>query len=160
MKKPGTVTLCPLTGKDRILYGNCESCQHFSHYSFPGRLPACFISGNACPIKGRGSYSAIAKSTIDAGILQLAREDNPYDTLYYKDMSDTVRSVLYTLTVRERQVLWLRFGFYHAPMTRDRIGNLFHVTSERIRMIDDKALRKLRHKNRMKRLREAVEWEY
>ena len=66
--------------------------------------------------------------------------------------------VLCTLSPRERDVLRLRFGMDDGRQrTLEEVGQLFGVTRERIRQIEAKALRKLRHPNRSKRLREYVE---
>ena len=67
-------------------------------------------------------------------------------------------NVLCTLSPRERDVLRLRFGMDDGRQrTLEEVGQLFGVTRERIRQIEAKALRKLRHPNRSKRLREYVE---
>ena len=66
--------------------------------------------------------------------------------------------VLNTLTPREEKVLRLRFGLEDGrARTLEEVGKEFNVTRERIRQIEAKALRKLRHPNRSKRLREYVE---
>jgi RNA polymerase primary sigma factor len=60
-----------------------------------------------------------------------------------------VDEVLRTLTTREERVIRLRFGIddgYHR--TLEEVGNIFNVTRERIRQIEDKALKKLRHPSR------------
>ena len=63
-----------------------------------------------------------------------------------------------TLTERERKVLTLRFGLEdgHAR-TLEEVGQEFRVTGERIRQIEAKALRKLRHPTRSKKLRDFIE---
>ena len=66
--------------------------------------------------------------------------------------------ILCTLSPRERDVLRLRFGMDDGRQrTLEEVGQLFGVTRERIRQIEAKALRKLRHPNRSKRLKEYVE---
>ena len=75
----------------------------------------------------------------------------------YKSLSSPSRFSL-TLSPRERDVLRLRFGMDDGRQrTLEEVGQLFGVTRERIRQIEAKALRKLRHPNRSKRLREYVE---
>lgn len=67
--------------------------------------------------------------------------------------------MLCTLSPREHDVLILRFGIDDGRQrTLEEVGNLFGVTRERIRQIEAKALRKLRHPNRSKRLREYVDF--
>ena len=63
--------------------------------------------------------------------------------------------VLNTLTPREEKVLRLRYGLDDGhPRTLEEVGKEFNVTRERIRQIEAKALRKLRHPNRIKHLKD------
>ena len=67
-------------------------------------------------------------------------------------------SVLKSLTPREERVITLRFGLDDGrPRTLEELGKEFNVTRERIRQIEAKALRKLRHPSRAKRLRDYLE---
>ena len=69
-----------------------------------------------------------------------------------------VENVLDSLTPRERRVLQLRFGLVDArEQTLEEVGKRFGVTRERIRQIEAKALRKLRHPSRSKRLTDFLE---
>jgi RNA polymerase primary sigma factor len=65
-------------------------------------------------------------------------------------------SVLGTLSKRESEIIYRRFGFYGNPQTLDEIGKAFNVTRERIRQIESKVLSKLRHPTRSVRLRRAL----
>jgi RNA polymerase primary sigma factor len=66
--------------------------------------------------------------------------------------------VLASLAPRERKVLELRFGLEDGrSRTLEEVGREFHVTRERIRQIEAKALRKLRHPSRSKKLRDYLE---
>ena len=66
--------------------------------------------------------------------------------------------VLHTLTSREEQVLTLRFGLEDGKQrTLEEVGKVFNITRERIRQIEAKALRKLRHPSRSKRLKDYLE---
>ena len=68
-----------------------------------------------------------------------------------------MRRVLYSLKKRERQVLELRFGFVDGRVwTLEEVGVVFHVTRERIRQIEAKALRQLRHPTRARLLIEYM----
>ena len=65
---------------------------------------------------------------------------------------------LSTLTDRERDVIKLRFGLDDGyPRTLEEVGKRFNVTRESIRQIEAKALKKLRHKDRSRKLRDYVE---
>jgi RNA polymerase primary sigma factor len=66
--------------------------------------------------------------------------------------------VLHTLTPREEQVLKLRFGLEDGrTRTLEEVGKEFDITRERIRQIEAKALRKLRHPSRSKRLKDYLD---
>ncbi|MBU4561531.1 RNA polymerase sigma factor RpoD [bacterium] len=72
---------------------------------------------------------------------------------------EEIRKVLSTLSEREAKVLRLRFGLDDgSPRTLEEVGAVFHVTRERVRQIEAKALRKLRHPLRSKRLKSYIDW--
>ena len=72
-------------------------------------------------------------------------------------MKETLEDVLCDLTDREGRVIKLRFGIEDGvPKTLEEVGRLYNVTRERIRQIEAKALEKLRHPNRCKRLEEFL----
>ncbi|WP_343208466.1 RNA polymerase sigma factor RpoD [Anaerolentibacter hominis] len=78
----------------------------------------------------------------------------PEDAATYSVLQDQIRTLLDTLTEREQRVLVLRFGLQDGRMrTLEEVGREFNVTRERIRQIEAKALRKLRHPSRAKMLR-------
>ena len=73
-------------------------------------------------------------------------------------MKGQLADVLKTLTPREEKVLRLRFGLEDGrPRTLEEVGKEFNVTRERIRQIEAKALRKLRHPSRSKKLRDFLD---
>ena len=77
---------------------------------------------------------------------------------FYNIMRNDLMDVLQTLTEREQKVLALRFGLNDGhPRTLEEVGKIFNVTRERIRQIEAKALRKLRHPSRSKILKPYVE---
>ena len=72
-------------------------------------------------------------------------------------LKDEISEVLYTLTEREEQVLRLRFGLDDGHQrTLEEVGQIFNVTRERIRQIEAKALRKLRHPSRSRKLKDFL----
>ena len=84
--------------------------------------------------------------------------DTPVHSVTKELLRDDLQEVLKTLSEREREVLSLRFGLGDGnPRTLEEVGQHFSVTRERIRQIEAKALRKLRHPNRNRRLREYIE---
>jgi RNA polymerase primary sigma factor len=83
---------------------------------------------------------------------------SPSDAVINVNLADQTRRVLATLTPREEKVLRMRFGIGEASdHTLEEVGQDFSVTRERIRQIEAKALRKLRHPSRSKRLKAFVE---
>jgi len=73
-------------------------------------------------------------------------------------LKDEISEVLLTLTEREEKVIRLRFGLEDGkPRTLEEVGQMFGVTRERIRQIEAKALRKLRHPSRSRKLRDYME---
>ncbi len=86
------------------------------------------------------------------------RSPSPLESAINYDLSEQVRRVLQTLTPREEKVLRRRFGIGEAAdHTLEEVGQEFDVTRERIRQIEAKALRKLRHPSRSKRLKSFAE---
>jgi len=80
--------------------------------------------------------------------------DSPAEATGYSILKDKMNEVLTTLTDRERKVLIQRFGLLDGkPKTLEEVGVEFNVTRERIRQIEAKALRKMRHPTRSKQLK-------
>ena len=98
-------------------------------------------------------------------LLQLAQEpvslETPVGEEEYAHLEDFIQelmNVLKSLTPREERVIALRFGLEDGrARTLEELGKEFHVTRERVRQIEAKALRKLRHPSRAKRLRDYLE---
>ena len=86
------------------------------------------------------------------------RAVSPANATAYSMLKEQMETVLYTLTEREAQVLRLRFGIGDGyPRTLEEVGAIFNVTRERVRQIEAKALRKLRHPTRSRRLKSFLE---
>ncbi|MFC4159460.1 RNA polymerase sigma factor RpoD [Chitinimonas lacunae] len=82
----------------------------------------------------------------------------PVDAAVYASLRDATREVLDTLTPREAKVLRMRFGIeMNTDHTLEEVGKQFDVTRERIRQIEAKALRKLRHPTRSERLKSFLD---
>jgi len=85
-------------------------------------------------------------------------EFSPSETAAHNDLREGVREELKTLTPREEKVIKMRYGIdYASEHTLEEVGKDFSVTRERIRQIEVKALRKLRHPSRSKRLLALLE---
>ncbi len=82
----------------------------------------------------------------------------PADAVSYTLLKEQLEEVLNTLTTREKNVLKLRFGLEDGrTRTLEEVGKEFNITRERIRQIEAKALRKLRHPSRSKKLRDYLD---
>jgi RNA polymerase primary sigma factor len=87
--------------------------------------------------------------------------ENPYDMTAYSLLREKIMDVLDSLTERERRVLSLRFGLTDGySRTLEEVGRQFKVTRERIRQIEAKALRKMRHPTRIRQLHGFFEGEF
>ncbi len=86
------------------------------------------------------------------------KTQTPSDSVGAKMLKEQLLRVLDTLTPREEKVLRLRYGLDDGkPRTLEEVGKEFNVTRERIRQIEAKALRKLRHPSRSKKLKDFIE---
>ena len=97
----------------------------------------------------------------DSHLGDFIQDDNvaiPQDAAAFTLLHEQLMEVLDTLTDREQKVLRLRFGLDDGrPRTLEEVGRQFNVTRERIRQIEAKALRKLRHPSRSKKLKDYLE---
>ena len=97
----------------------------------------------------------------DSHLGDFIQDDNvmvPADQATFTLLHEQLMESLETLTEREQQVLRLRFGLDDGrPRTLEEVGRVFHVTRERIRQIEAKALRKLRHPSRSKKLKDYLD---
>jgi DNA-directed RNA polymerase sigma subunit (sigma70/sigma32) len=96
--------------------------------------------------------NGVGLTALVAEVFRISREKvipNP-------NMRDVLQQVLATLTIREKKILELRFGLDTPPMTWKRMGNVFSVSPGRTRQIAMKALRRLRHPERIVHLHQFV----
>ena len=97
----------------------------------------------------------------DSHLGDFIEDDNataPSDVAAFTMLKEQLIGVLDTLTPREEKVLRLRYGIDDGrPRTLEEVGKEFNVTRERIRQIEAKALRKLRHPSRSKKLKDFLE---
>ncbi len=97
----------------------------------------------------------------DSHLGDFIADDNtmaPAEAASYTMLREHLFEVLHTLTPREESVLKLRFGLEDGrPRTLEEVGKVFDITRERIRQIEAKALRKLRHPSRSKKLKDYLE---
>lgn len=97
----------------------------------------------------------------DSHLGDFIQDDNvpvPAEAAAYMLLKEQLIEVINTLTEREQKVLKLRFGLIDGrPRTLEEVGREFNVTRERIRQIEAKALRKLRHPSRSRKLRDYLE---
>jgi RNA polymerase primary sigma factor len=84
---------------------------------------------------------------------------SPAQATAFSLFQEQIREVLATLSGREAKILKLRFGLDDGyPRTLEEVGTIFNVTRERVRQIEAKALKKLRHPLRSKRLKSYIDW--
>ena len=107
------------------------------------------------------SLNTLVGDSEDSELLDFIPDENAVsieDEIAEKQLREDVESVLRSLTSREACILRLRFGFEDGQeRTLEEVGCVFHVTRERIRQIEAKALRKLKHPSRSKKLRPYYE---
>ncbi len=90
--------------------------------------------------------------------VQDVKAENPLDTAVIEALRESTHEVLKNLTDREQKVLRMRFGIgMNTDHTLEEVGKQFNVTRERIRQIEAKALRKLRHPSRAQKLKTFAE---
>jgi RNA polymerase primary sigma factor len=84
--------------------------------------------------------------------------ENPAEPAHKSFLRQQLDAILETLTEREREVLCLRYGLTDGqPRTLEEVARFFNVTRERIRQIEQKSLKKLKHPSRIKPLKDMLE---
>ena len=108
-----------------------------------------------------GADVALRGTLIHEALGDFIQDDNvpvPADAAAFTMLKEQLEDVLSTLTNREQKVLRLRFGLDDGrARTLEEVGKEFNVTRERIRQIEAKALRKLRHPSRSRKLKDYLD---
>ncbi len=93
------------------------------------------------------------QETAISDIIEDHRSPSPSRSAAFALLRENVNSVLHTLTQREERIIRLRFGIGDGcPRTLEEVGSIFNITRERVRQIESKALKKLRHPSKCKDL--------
>lgn len=95
-------------------------------------------------------YVALSQDTV-------LQEDDALKTVWEKERTAVVKDILSTLRPREAEVPRERYGFNGREKTLEEVGKKYNLTRERIRQIENKAMRKLRHPARAKKFKEFYE---
>lgn len=147
--------------RERILASNKTSKLKHSHRWKRLRLRRCYD----CGISFANQLHHIGKKVILCrycfSALQSSKEEKPncasvvdreYElpTVHDLDLKENVLAMLNTLTRRERATILLRFGFLEYSFTLDEVAEFMNISRERVRQLEAKALRMLRHPDRLR----------
>jgi len=103
------------------------------------------------------SYGDSEDTTI-LSMLVDSRVDSPDKNVLDESLNNALNNVLETLTESEREIIRMRFGLNsYEPMSLQQIGDRFHLSKERIRQIEKKAIRRLRHPSRSQKLKSFLQ---
>lgn len=108
------------------------------------------------------SFDAPIKDDTQTSLLDVIADEapGPYDIVAAADEHELIERTLGTLSEREREIIIMRFGLDRiSERTLEEIGQLYELTRERIRQIESKALKRLSHPERARKLRELVDYE-
>lgn len=83
-----------------------------------------------------------------------ATTDEPFEIVERKVLREDLEKLLESFTPREQEIIRLRFGFDCMPQTLEEVGQLFNITRERVRQIENKCIRRLRHPSKAKIIRD------
>lgn len=98
-----------------------------------------------------------SEDTTILSMMEDSRVEAPDKKVLDESLNDALNSVLNTLTQAERDILKMRFGLDgYKPMSLQQIGEKFHLSKERIRQIEKKAIRRLRHPSRSQKLKSYI----
>jgi len=83
-----------------------------------------------------------------------ATTDGPFEIVERKVLRENLEKLLASFTSREQEIIRLRFGFDGVPQTLEEVGQFFNITRERVRQIENKCIRRLRHPSKAKIIRD------
>lgn len=83
-----------------------------------------------------------------------ATTDGPFEIVERKVLRENLEKLLASFTSREQEIIRLRFGFDGVPQTLEEVGQIFNITRERVRQIENKCIRRLRHPPKAKIIRD------
>ena len=119
---------------------------------------ACLVGRGGHPHGGVDDDPAVADDARESGELVRADGGRLFNAAIQANLRETTTRVLASLTPREERVLRMRFGIgMNTDHTLEEVGQQFSVTRERIRQIEAKALRKLKHPSRSRKLRSFLD---
>ncbi len=105
-----------------------------------------------------GSFGAVPEQEVNTSVYIASQDElasDPADSAFRGLLAREMKEILNTLTATEKYVLQMRFGMYDGnTYTLEEIGQILGVTRERIRQIENKAIRKLRHPSRAKKIKD------
>ena len=135
-----------------------NSQRRYGSFSLDAVCKTKRLLSNRCPSKRlsvKTKESHLGDFVEDKGVV------SPSDAAIHLNLKEHLASVLKTLTPREERIIKMRFGLEDGnELTLEQVGQSFAVTRERIRQIEAKALRKLRHHTRSRRFRIFLESSY
>ena len=102
---------------------------------------------------GEGGRETIRLKDIDPELVRLM-EITPYDEFLPDDLKEKLEIAIKMLDPKQEEILRLRFGFQDDELTLEEVGEIFSLTRERIRQLEAKALRKMRHPIRSGKLKD------
>lgn len=143
------VIRCPFTGERRG--PACESCVDF----VGGIHKGCFVPRAA---SFQAAMDKLRKTKYAEMVYESVKPpmNTPFDDACTTSARRLLLDVLDTLTEREKTVIIMRFGLAGPDMTASEVSRELSITRERVRQIEAKALRKLRHPTRIRKLAEAA----
>lgn len=145
------ITLSPVDAEGNIIPEVLKLCDYLN--KMPLEL---FSVEQIVPLKTNTAELDMSIEEVEMLMLPASERQDPEQLLANMQVNNALRFAIETLTPREAKVLQLRFGFDCEDHTYEELGQIMDVTKERVRQIEAKALRKLRHSSRAHPLQMTV----